>query len=183
MKRLIYNFTFISIFLFLINNQILAQENKKFNFVGINPSITVEPFYEKGELDINIFPLIYQRCLTKRLDVRLASTLNLGIRNTGNKISHLGFEAGLPIYFKKKDTEYERSKGFFFAPIMSLTRNSLEAHNNLGLWVEPGYNLLFENDFALSFGIQLGGTYFKKDNGQTTYGNHFGIKIIFGKWF
>ncbi len=164
------------------SNVLLAQENKHFNFIGINPSVTVEPFYEKGELDFNILPIVYQRLATKLVDIRLTSILNLGIRNEGNSISHYGFEMGFPVFFKRKDTIKEVSKGFFIAPLVSVSRNSIEAHNNLGLWLEPGYNMLFENNYAMSFGLQLGGTYFDYDNGQTTWGSHLGVKIIIGKW-
>jgi len=163
-------------------SSVFGQNEKILNYLGINPSVTVEPFYDKGELDINIFPLVYQRSFSKRFDFRLTSILNLGMRNDGNKFSHFGFEAGLPIFFKSKESQNEMSSGFFIAPILSLTRNRIEKHNSLGLWIEPGYNLLFDNDFAMSFGLQLGGTYFPDDNGQLKWGNHFGVKIIIGKW-
>ncbi|MFN3530548.1 MAG: hypothetical protein ACK417_11555 [Bacteroidia bacterium] len=161
---------------------LLAQEGQRLNYIGINPSVTVEPFYNKGELDINIFPLVYQRTLTKRSDLRLTSILNLGLRNSANEISHFGFETAFPIFLRLKETKSEISKGLFIAPILSIARNRSEGHNNLGLWIEPGYNLLFEKNFAMTFGLQLGGTYFSYDHGQTKWGNHFGIKIIFGKW-
>lgn len=182
MERIIKQVIILTFILVFYENLLFAQEDNKFCFIGINPSVTVEPFYDKGELDINIFPLVYQRSLTKRFDIRLNSILNLGIRNNRNEISHFGFEAGFPIFFKSKDDQREISKGFFVAPILSLTRNRVEEHNNLGLWIEPGYNLLFDNNFAMTFGLQLGGTYFAYDNGQTNWGNHFGIKIIIGKW-
>jgi hypothetical protein len=178
MSRLTKQITLLTTFLVLQNILLLAQEQHRTNFFGLNPSVTVEPFYEKGELDINVLPLVYQRHLTKRFDIRLTSILNLGIRNSRNEISHYGIETALPIYFKAKETKNETSKGFFVAPILSLSRNSIEAHNNLGLWIEPGYNLLFDNHFAMTFGLQLGGTYFSYDTGQTMWGNHFGIKII-----
>ncbi len=182
MKRIVKQIIILAAILVIYQNPLLAQEDKRFTFIGINPSVTVEPFYDKGELDINIFPLVYQRSFTKRVDIRLTSILNLGIRNSGNEISHYGFETGFPIFFKPKETKSEISKGFFVAPILSLTRNRIEEHNNLGLWIEPGYNLLFDNNFAMTFGLQVGGTYFAYDSGQTNWGNHFGIKIIIGKW-
>jgi hypothetical protein len=173
---------FITTIFLLFKNPLLAQEEKSFNFLGVNPSVTVEPFYEKGEFDVNIFPVVYQRSMTRRFDIRLTSIVNLGLRNTENQISHYGFETGFPLFFKQKESRKEISKGFFVAPVLSLTRNRVEAHNNLGLWIEPGYNLLFDNNLAMSFGLQFGGTYFAYDNGQTTWGNHFGVKIIIGKW-
>ncbi len=182
-KRLrIKKVIFLIFIWFYFDNPLIAQSGNRSNFIGINPSVTVEPFYEKGELDINIIPIVYQTPLTNIFDLRLTSICNLGIRNEGNEISHFGIETALPIFFKAKQDKKESSKGLFVAPIVSLTRNRKEEHNNVGLWVEPGYNLLFDNKFALSFGLQLGGTYFSYDNGQTKWGNHFGVKIIFGKW-
>jgi hypothetical protein len=181
-RRLIQKVIFLIIIISYSNKSLRAQSEKRSNFIGINPSVTIEPFYEKGELDINIFPIVYQTPMSKILDLRLTSILNLGIRNEGNEISHFGLETALPIFFKAKLDKKESSKGFFVAPIVSLTRNRIEEHNNVGLWVEPGYHLLFDNNFAMSFGLQFGGTYFSYDNGQTKWGNHFGVKIIFGKW-
>jgi hypothetical protein len=34
----------------------------------------------------------------------------------------------------------------------------------------------------MTFGLQIGGTYFAYDHGQSKWGNHIGIKIIIGKW-
>ena len=182
MRRLIKQTFLLVIILVLYINPLKAQDDLKLNFVGLNPSLTIEPFYDKGEMDINIFPLVYQRAFTKRLDIRLTTILNLGIRNHGIEISHYGIETALPIFFISKEIIKEGSKGFFLAPIISLTRNRIEEHNNVGLWIEPGYNLLFDDKFAMSFGLQFGGTYFAYDDEQTKWRNHFGVKIIIGKW-
>ena len=171
----------ITLLLFLILSLKTVAQNRQ-NFIGINPSVTVEPFYNKGELDVNILPFVYQRTITEIADLRFTSVLNLGIRNNGNSISHFGLETALPVFFKKKEDKMELSKGFFIAPVISLTRNRTDNHNNIGTWVEPGYNLLFDNKFAMSFGLQIGGTYFSYDNGTDKWRNHFGVKIIFGKW-
>lgn len=181
MKKIIKQIIILMAILVIYENPLLAQEGNGL-FIGINPSVTVEPFYDEGELDINILPLVYQMPLTKRFDIRLTSILNLGIRNNGNEISHYGFETGFPMFFEPKETKNEISKGFFVAPIFSMTRNKVEEHNNLGFWIEPGYNLLFDDTFAMTFGLQLGSTYFAYDSGQTKWDNHFGIKIIVGKW-
>lgn len=159
-----------------------AQTEKAPHFLGINPGVTVEPFYEKGELDVNIFPLVYQRPVSLRMDPRLTTILNLGVRNSGNEISQWGLEAALPVFLKRKDSKTEYSKGFYVSPVAGVTRNSIEAHNTVGLWLEPGYNLLFDDKFALSFGLQVGGTFFSYDNDQKKWRSHFGVKIIFGRW-
>ncbi len=153
------------------------------NFWGINPGITVEPYYDSGEFDINVFPLVFQSSITRRLDVRLSGTLNYGIRNGSNELSHLGLEAALPVFFRKKEDKSALSKGFFLSPVLGVSRNLEAGHTNIGTWVEPGYNLLFENHFALSLGLQFGGTYFIYDDSADSWGNHFGVIVIFGKWF
>jgi hypothetical protein len=162
--------------------KLFGQSENRLHFIGITPSITVEPYYNSGELDINILPLVYQRTINERIDLRATSILNYGIREGNDKISHFGLETAVPFFFKRKEDKSNLSKGFYLAPVFSFTRNKEAEHSNIGLWIEPGYNLLFDNEFAMSFGLQLGGTYFNYDNQTNTWGNHFGFKIIFGKW-
>jgi hypothetical protein len=159
-----------------------AQSKRVPFFIGINPSITVEPFYEKGELDISILPIVFQRSVSKRTDIRFTSVVNLGIRKTGNQISHLGLETVFPFFLRAKESRQDYSSGFFIAPVLSITSNQIEKHQNIGLWLEPGYQLLFDNAVAMSFGLQFGGTYFHYNNGTSKWGSHFGAKIILGKW-
>ncbi len=158
-----------------------AQSDNPSFLLGINPSVTVEPFYQRGEFDVNIFPLVYQRPLTGRLDLRLTSILNLGVRNAGNQISHAGLETALPIFLFTNESPI--STGFFLAPILSLTRNRLENHNNLGLWLEPGYQFSIAKKTTLSVGIQLGATLFDYDESPNDWGSHFGVNVIIGRWF
>lgn len=172
-----------NIILIHFSTAVSAQGERKFNFWGVNPSVTVEPFYAKGELDVNLIPVVFQRSLNKRLDIRLNSICNLGVRKIENEISHFGLESALPIFLNQKKHAIDLSQGLFAAPVVSFTRNRLEGHSNIGLWLEPGYNLLFDNKFALSFGLQIGTTYFAYNGGQTKWGNHFGVKVIFGRWF
>jgi len=108
------NFILTLTILFNCNtNQLKAQGEYAPNFIGLNPSLTVEPFYYKGEMDISIIPVVYQRPLTKLFDIRLNSICNLGIRKNRNRISHIGVETALPIFLKKKENKNESSKGFY----------------------------------------------------------------------
>lgn len=179
MKRL---FILSSILLIFNTFIVYSQQQKTANYIGLNPSVTVEPFYEKGELDINIFPLVYQKTITDRIDFRVSTILNYGIRNTTNEISHFGGQIAFPIFLNKKDNLSSPSNGFFCAPGMGLTRNRIENHTNIGFWLEPGYNMMVTDKWSISFGIQLGATHFDYDNGSQKWGNHFGIKIIVGRW-
>lgn len=158
----------------------IAQSEKPSFLIGLNPSVTVEPFYESGEFDVNILPVVFQKRLGQYVDLRLTSILNLGVRGEGNQISHYGLEIAAPIFFKKNERPY--SQGFYGAPILSLAQNRLEQHHNVGLWVEPGYQFFFENRFSLSLGLQFGGTYFNYSTQEDSWGAHFGVKVIIGRW-
>ncbi len=162
--------------------QLFAQLGKTKNFIGLNPSITVEPYYQKGELDLNIVPIVFQKTLTKRIYIKIASIVNYGIRNSNNTISHIGGQLSFPIFFLKKEDLKTPSQGFFVAIGGGFSRNIMEKHNNYGLWLEPGYNLMISENWSISFGVQLGATHFNYDNGDKKWGNHFGIKIIIGRW-
>lgn len=160
-----------------------SQEKTTAHFIGITPAITVEPYYNKGELDINVFPVVYQFSLSNRLDGRLSPILNLGIRTGNDVLSHVGLEISAPVFLKKKELKSMPSRGFYLAPVLSFTRNNSALHYNLGTWIEPGYLLNISQTWSISFGLQVGGTYFMHDNGIQEWGNHFGFKIVIGKWF
>lgn len=176
MRSLIFLFVSVTFFS-------LGQKQSSPTFLGINPYITVEPFYAKGELDINLAPFVFQKPIGLRFDFRVNPILNLGIRTGNDVISHVGGELALPVYLRKKNDSTESSSGFFLAPVFSLTRNLPALHTNYGIWAEPGYHLLFENQLAFSFGLQVGATYFDYDHLPDEWGSHFGAKVTFGKWF
>jgi hypothetical protein len=168
---------------FLFPIGLFAQREKTPNFFGINPSITVEPYYNKGEFDVNILPLVWQKPLFYRMDLRLTSILNLGVRETGNVISHYGMEFAGVFLMKRKTEKSDCSSSWFAAPIISVSHNNIENRSSVGLWLEPGYAILFDNKFALSLGIQFGATSFISEQNEVSWGNHFGFKVVFGKWF
>lgn len=179
MNKLYLSIAFLLVFM---ANETKGQENQRAHFIGLNPSVTVEPFYQEGEFDINIFPLVYQLPLNSTIDFRVSTTVNLGFRESSNKISHLGGQIAFPIFFKKKEDLSISSAGFFAAPGFGFTRNALEKHSNFGFFIEPGYNLQISEKWSISFGVQLGATHFSYDNGDKKWGNHFGIKIFIGRW-
>jgi len=152
----------------------LFGENKSKIFLGVNPSITAEPYYEDGEFDINILPIVFQYNINEKYNFRVSSLLNYGIRKDSNQITHYGIEFGLPI---------EVYKQIYVSPIFMISRNDFEDHTNLTLAVEPGYQFKFKNNFSLFIGTQLGSTHFTYDNGESKWDGHFGVKVIIGKWF
>lgn len=154
---------------------------KKPVFIGINPSLTIEKDYNRGEYDINILPLVVQFSLSEKADLRFTTIYNYGIRQFGNRFYHAGIETAIPIFFKQKDIS-NASEGFYIAPVISLTRNRFDKYTNTGLWIEPGYFFLIEEKIGLSVGVQFGATYFTHKNSRDILRNHLGVKVILGGW-
>lgn len=181
MKKIVtlLSFTLVMFSSFLLK----AQEKEHPFFIGINPSVTMEPYYLKNEMDINIFPIVFQQKIWTIVDYRITTILNLGLRQAKNGISHIGLQGSFPIYIFKQKGPNTPSKGLYIAPGVGFTRNLIEKHTNIGLWAEPGYSFVFEDHFAITVGVQLGATHFNYDTGDKKWGSHFGIKIMIGQWF
>ena len=88
----------------------------------------------------------------------------------------------VPIFIFKKEERFLPSKGFFVAPVFSLTTNTLDK-TNCGFWVETGYNLQLNKRLGLSVGLQYGKTQYRYEYSENEITNHYGLKIIFGKWY
>lgn len=165
----------------LITNTIYSQEGRAF-MLGLNPSITVEQFYEQGELDINIFPAVIQLSLNNRIDLRFITLFNVGIRKDVSGFANIGIETALPVYFKKKESLSKPSKGFYTAPVLSIAGNKLDQNTHIGVWLEPGYHLSISESFSMVFGVQAGATYIDYKSGEDIFAGHFGLKVILGWW-
>lgn len=158
-----------------------AQDEKPY-FIGIQPGITVEPFYPEGEFDVNIIPVVFLMPLSQRVDFR--ATLVVNYHLGGNEqISDVGIQTVWPIYINKKEAITNRSRGMFLGPVIGFGYNFLNKHTTLTAALEPGYFFEANRNFTLSIGIQLGASYFKYDDGKDKWQNHWGPKINLGWWF
>lgn len=150
-----------------------AQDRKPI-FIGLQPGITKEQFYDKGEFDVNIFPLVMQLPVTKQMDFR--ATLLANYHFVGeNGFSDIGIFLIAPVFLKNKSNVNITSSGFYAGPLVGLGRNILNEHYTVTLGVEPGYMFPTDKRFTLTLGLQLGGSYFEYDNGETKWRNHFGF--------
>lgn len=169
----------ISLLVLLLAFQFVEAQDKVSQYLGIRPYFTVEPYYEEGEFDINVFPLVYQNNISRLMSIRLASIFNYTIRKEGQNISHVGLQAAFPFYLKKRELRNDNAKGLYLAPVISLTRNLEEAHTNTGVYLEPGYHVEFSDLFSMVFGLELGATYFDYDDAREDgWDKHFGVSII-----
>ncbi len=173
------NLIIISI-LFLMSVQLLSQEKRPV-FIGLQPGITKEQFYEKDEFDINVIPLVFQIPLSQRFDFRFVTIANYHF-GSSQGFSDIGFQSVFPFYFKKKEATKTLSSGFYTGPVLGAGRNLLNDHYNTTLAVEPGYMFKTSKRFSLSLGLQFGASYFIYDNEPNKWRSHFGFKINLGLW-
>lgn len=175
--------TYVAVFLYLllISQSFVHAQEKRPVFIGLQPSFTRETFYEEGEFDVNIVPLMVQVPVNKWMDIRITSEVNYHFGST-NGIADVGGQVVMPIYFKKKETAKTISHGFYAGPVLGLGQNLLDDHNTLNLAVEPGYLFKANKSFTLALGLQLGASYFDHFNEPNEWYSHFGLKINIGFW-
>jgi len=172
----------IIILISILPVQLFCQETKPF-LLGLNPAVTIEPTYSAGSFDVNIFPLVFEYPVISNLDVRVITLFNYGFRNYGSALINVGAELSIPYYVNFSKNKPVVPSGFFVAAGSAFTRNIYYNHNNLSVFLEPGYNFSFNNSFALIIDLQFGKTYFFYDDSSSITGNHFGVKVILGWWF
>ena len=160
-----------------------AQKQKSAHFIGMNPGISIKPFYESGEMDMNIIPIVYQTRIYKQMDIRLISIMNFGFRKDGNKIINYGLELALPYLFGQRSQSMQVSQGFYLAPVFSLLRYNGSKEYNSSLLIEPGIIFRLEEKASISVGLQLGAGYYNLEGLDSNWQNQVGLKIILGNWF
>lgn len=151
-------------------------------FVGVSPEINVNPFFPGQFINLNIFPVVLQIPITNSIDCRITPIYNLGYRGIGVGYKSVGGQVALPIFFNSKKHLLEASNGFYFAPVLALTRWGTLFQTNIGFFAEPGYHILFDNHLALNIGAQLGTNFLIYDVNKNLWKTHLGLKITIGGW-
>jgi hypothetical protein len=177
MKQLSLTFVLIIV----ITNNLYGQEKRPF-LIGIQPAITVEPFYEDGEFDVNVFPLVYEARIGQRTNIRIVPIANYHLGGEENGFSDLGLFTILPIFLQKAESRYAKTHGFYVGPVLGFGRNVLNDHYTTTLALEPGYMFKTEKRFTITLGLQLGGSHFLYDDEPNEWFFHWGPKISFGLW-
>ena len=172
--------TIILLFVFSIGN--VCGQTKKPVFIGIQPSITIEPFYEDGELDVNIFPLVLEIPIGQRINFRFLPTANYHFGGVNNGFSDVGFYSVLPIFFRKSESTEAKPYGFYIGPVLGFGRNLINSHYTTTLAVEPGYMFKAKKSFTITLGAQFGTSYFAYDSQPNKWLFHWGPKVSFGFW-
>ncbi|TXB64685.1 hypothetical protein FRY74_09545 [Vicingus serpentipes] len=177
MKKII----FITILALITYGQCFSQSNTPI-FIGFQPNITVEPFYDKGEFDLDIAPVVFEASVGLRTNIKISPIVNYHFGGTTNGVSDIGVFSVLPIFIKSKEAKNERPYGFYLGPVIGFGRNLINSHYTTTLSIEPGYMFETKNRFTISMGLQLGGSYFSYDKEPNKWVIHWGPKFSFGFW-
>lgn len=177
MNKFISTLTLLAFFSMMVSSQ-----TKKLIFIGVQPALTVEPFYEEGELDVNAFPLIIETSLSSRINLRIAPIANYHLGGTSNGFSDLGVFAVLPVFLKEKEDETSKPYGFYLGPVIGFGRNMINKHYTTTLALEPGYMFEAKKRFTITLGLQLGASHFAYDAQPNKWVFHWGPKVTFGYW-
>ena len=172
---------FLVILSLILSSKSFGQSNIPI-FIGIQPNITVEPFYEKGELDIDILPLVIEASIGLKTNLKITPVVNYHMGGEEDGISDIGVFTVLPFFFNKKETRPDRPYGFYVGPVLGFGRNLINDHYTTTLALEPGYMFETNNRFTISMGLQLGGSYFSYDTEPNKWVTHWGPKFSFGFW-
>lgn len=160
---------------------LFGQANPKL-YIGLQPGLTVEPFYEEGEFDVNALPLIFETTLSPRINLRISPMVNYHIGGVTNGISDLSIFTVLPVFLKKYNDDSSIPHGFYLGPVFGFGRNLINNHYTTTLAIEPGYMFETKKSFTINLGIQFGGSFFSYDNEPNKWVSHWGPKVTFGFW-
>lgn len=169
----------ISVFLIVLSSH--AQDRRPV-FLGFSPQLTKEDFYDKGEFDLNVIPIVFQVPVTHRVDFRLSTLVNYRFGGKSH-FSDLGINLSSPVYFKKKESILQKSQGLFISPYLGISRNVLDLHTTINLAGQAGYSFLLGEKFGMSMHLEYGATRFIHDELPEEWGPHFGFKVNLGWWF
>lgn len=160
----------------------LFGQTKRQLYIGVQPAITVEPFYEEGELDLNVLPLIFETPINSRINLRISPIVNYHLGGVTNGFSDLSIFIVLPIFLKTNKDDNSIPYGFYLGPVVGFGRNLINNHYTTTLAVEPGYMFETKKRFTINLGIQFGGSYFSYDTEPKKWVFHWGPKVTFGIW-
>lgn len=169
---------FFSIFFCLNTNaqNILGKSN----YIGILPSVLKEPYDKIDAIEVNVFPLVYERRIKDKWGTQLRPMINYRIYKPHPGISHLGgtvmVNRYLPSLFKKEDFWIVPNIGAYF----SYTYNKIDLVNTLILGLEPGVLMKLSSRFSLNLAIQPGIDYFPDEYSRNFVNSSNGFKPHFG---
>ncbi|MEM8523355.1 MAG: hypothetical protein AAGG68_01870 [Bacteroidota bacterium] len=169
--------------LIFLNHKLLGQkENLRSNYVGLMPSILVEPYDTINAIEVNVLPFVYEFRIGEKNDIgiQLRPILNYRFFEEQSGFSQVGGSIVANKYFLKLLDD-----DFWLKPQMGVyytyAYNQLDKIQAMTLGIEPGAYMIISNQFSLSVNLQPGINYypdqFSKDfvTSESGFKPHFGV--------
>ncbi|MBI3142900.1 MAG: hypothetical protein HYZ16_08740 [Bacteroidetes bacterium] len=118
----------------------IAQDLAPQWYIGLMPSVLVEPYDSVNAVEINVLPLVFEKWRHLKYGLQFRPMVNYRIYAPAPGISHLGGSVLLNRYFPLSSEKHSQLKpliGFY----TTFTHNRLDKVNTLTLGLEPGIKI------------------------------------------
>lgn len=177
-----------TVLLLLVNKLSFAQEEPSTNnYVGLIPSVLVEPYDTIDAVEVNFFPFLYEFRTGERNDLgfQVRPILNYRFLENQSGFSQMGVSIVVNKYLLNM-----LDPNFWLKPQIAIfytyAYNRLDKIQTMTLGIEPGVLMQISNHFSLSLSLQPGINYypdnFSKDfvNADNGFKGHFGFIFHIG---
>lgn len=151
------------------------------NYLGIAPSILVEPYDTINAIEINCMPIVYEFRIGKEnnLSFQLRPVLNYRIYRISSGFSQIG---GSLVFTKYYPSSYFAK--FRLTPLLGVfstyAYNRLDRIQTITLGIEPGIYFNISNKFSTSLNLQPGINLYPDEKSKNFVNTKNGFKTHFG---
>jgi len=166
----------------LISQKTIAQENSQTkNYIGLLPSILVEPYDTINAIEVNLFPFLYEYKVGNNNDLgfQIRPILNYRFYEIQSGFSQVGGSLVVNKYFPnafKDDFWLKPQIGAYF----TYAYNRLDKIQTMTIGVEPGVQMKISNYFTMSLNLQPGINYYPDEFSREFVDAESGLKGHFG---
>jgi len=169
----------ISILFFLLASPVFAEDTTPI-YIGVEPRIGREDWYQDGEYDVNVIPLVIEFALSDNISFKTKTSYFMHYGGSvGSKRSLVGI-GGNVFYHFKPISDSRQYHGLFLGPLLESNYDYIEAMRHSTIAAEVGYAIPVDTDWSVNISAQYGRTNFSDATKPTA--DHFGIFVNFGYW-
>lgn len=171
---------FVSLF-FLIAGGYIFSQNISYSphYIGILPSVLLEPYDTVDAIEINIIPFVYEYRFSRKIALQARPIVNYRILESNYGISQTGGSLLLNYYFYSFLGNY-----FWLTPqnalLYTYAYNQLDTIHTMTLGIEPGCRMKVSDSISVSVNLQGGINYYPDSFSRAFVRAAHGLKPHFG---
>lgn len=175
----------LSTYILIWHGNVSAQNSPlKTNYIGLVPSVLVEPYDTIDAVEVNIFPFLYEFRIGENNDLglQIRPIFNYRFLKTQSGFSQIGGTLVMNKYFLNVFED-----NFWLKPQLGVyytyAYNRLDRIQTMTLGIEPGVFMRMSENFSLSVNLQPGINYYPDKISQNFVNSESGFKGHFGLIF